>query len=119
MSLIRVVYGSSVKRTREMVVNLRRTKTPITAVSIEGEAVELVQSYRYLGVHLGSKLDWSVNTEAIYQKGQSRLQFLRRIRSFGVCRTMLNMFYQLLVASALFFAVVCWQHKHYGHQQDK
>ena len=31
---------------------------------------KLVQSGRYL-MHLDSKLDWSVNTKAIYEKGQS------------------------------------------------
>lgn len=43
---------------------LRRTKTPITPVCLSGEEAELVQSYRYLGVHLDSEFDWSVNTEA-------------------------------------------------------
>lgn len=46
--------------------------------------------------------------EALYKKGQSRLYFLRRLRSFNVCRTMLQMFYHLLVASVIFYAVVCW-----------
>ncbi|KAF7658811.1 hypothetical protein LDENG_00007680, partial [Lucifuga dentata] len=88
----------NVTKTEEMVVDFRRTKTPITTVSIGGEKVELVQSYKYLGVYLDSKLDWSVNTEAIYRKSQSRLYFLRRLRSFG----------QSVVGSALFFAVICW-----------
>ncbi|KAF7645675.1 hypothetical protein LDENG_00200380 [Lucifuga dentata] len=74
----------NVTKTKEMVVDFRRTKTPITPVSIGGEKVELVQSYKYLGVYLDSRLDWSVNTEAIYRKSQSRLYFLRRLRSFSV-----------------------------------
>lgn len=32
----------------------------------------LVDTYRYLGVHLDKKLDWKVNTEAVYRKGMSR-----------------------------------------------
>lgn len=46
--------------------------------------------------------------EAIYRKGQCQLYFLRRIKSFNVCRKMLNMFYQSVVASSPFYAVVCW-----------
>ena len=38
----------------------------------------------------------------------SRLYFLRKLRSFNVCSKMLEIFYQSVVASALFFAVVCW-----------
>ena len=68
----------------------------------------MVQSYRYLGVHLDSKLDWSVNTDEVYRKGQSKLFFLRRLRSFDVCGEMLHMFYQSVVASTIFYAAVCW-----------
>ncbi len=34
--------------------------------------------------------------------------FLGRLRSFSVCNRLLKIFYQSIVASALFFAVVCW-----------
>ncbi|KAM3860331.1 chondrolectin [Diretmus argenteus] len=78
------------------------------APPFQGEYVDLVQSYKYLGVHLDNKLDWSEDTGAIYKKGQSRLYFLRRLRSFDVRGPMLNAFHQSVVASALFFAAVCW-----------
>ena len=55
-----------------------------------------------------NKLDWSANVDAIYKKGQSQLYFLRRLRSFNVCKKLLRMFYQSVVASVLFYAVVCW-----------
>ena len=47
-------------------------------------------------------------TDALYKKGQSRLFFLRRLRSLDICRKMLQMFYQSVVASVLFYAAVCW-----------
>ena len=84
------------------------SKPPLQRVNIRGEDIEVVQSYRYLGVHLDSKLDWSVNTDAVYRKGQSRLFFLRRLRSFDICGEMLHMFYQSVVASTIFYAAVCW-----------
>ena len=68
----------------------------------------MVETYKYLGVHLNNKLDWSDNTDVLYKKGQSRLHLLRRLRSFGVCRTLLRTFYDTVVASAIFYAVVCW-----------
>ena len=70
--------------------------------------MDVVQDYKYLGVYLDNKLDWAKNTEAVYKKGQSRLYFLRKLRSFKVCNIMLRMFYQSMIASAIFFAVVCW-----------
>ncbi len=53
-------------------------------------------------------MDWSHNTDALFRKKQSRLFFLRRLRSFSVFNRLLKIFYQSVVASALFFAVVCW-----------
>lgn len=47
------------------------------------------------------------NTKAVY-KDVSRLQFLRKLRSSNVCSKMLEIFFQSVVARALFFAVVCW-----------
>ena len=95
-------------KTKELVVDLRRSKTPMTPVSIQGHNVDIVEHYKYLGVFIDNKLDWIKNTEVLYKKGQSRLYFLRRLRSFNICRTMLRMFYESVVASAILFAVVCW-----------
>jgi len=64
--------------------------------------------YKYLGVHINNKLDWSDNMSALYKKGQSCIHLLRRLRSFGVCRTLLKTFYDTAVASVIFYAVVCW-----------
>ncbi|KAK0142278.1 RNA-directed DNA polymerase from mobile element jockey [Merluccius polli] len=96
-------------KTNELVVDLRRSKkTPMTPVSILGHNVDFVEHYKYLGVFIDNKLDWTKNTEVLYKKGQSRLYFLRRLRSFNIYRTMLRMFYESTVASAILFAVMCW-----------
>lgn len=68
----------------------------------------LKNAVKYLGVYIDNKLDWSKNSLVTYKKGQSRLYFLRKLRSFRVCNTMLRMFYESVVASAIFYAVVCW-----------
>lgn len=57
-------------------------------------------------MHIDNKLNWRTNTEAVCRKGMRKLFFLRKLRSFGLCSRMLDMFYQS--ASVLFYAVVCW-----------
>uniref|UniRef100_A0A7N8YA44 Transmembrane anterior posterior transformation 1b n=1 Tax=Mastacembelus armatus TaxID=205130 RepID=A0A7N8YA44_9TELE len=74
----------NIKTTRELVVDFRRSKKTPVPVSILGDEVEIVDSYKCLGVHINNKLDWSNNTDALFKKGQSRLFFLRRLCSFGV-----------------------------------
>ncbi len=92
-------------KTKEMVVNFRRLRFHLQPVSIEVVCVEMVRTYRYLGLELDDRLDWSSNTEG---NGQSRLYFLRRLGSFNICQNLSQMLYQAVIASVLFYAVVCW-----------
>ncbi|KAK0154710.1 RNA-directed DNA polymerase from mobile element jockey [Merluccius polli] len=96
-------------KTKEMIVNFRRKASHFTPVNIQGLDIEVVESYKFLGVHLNNKLNWTDNTHALYKKGQSRLHLLRRLRSFGVCKALLRTFYDSVMASAIFYAVVCWR----------
>ncbi|KAI3374554.1 hypothetical protein L3Q82_021128 [Scortum barcoo] len=91
-----------------MVVDFRRPRPYPEPVIIKGDCVEVVHTYKYLGVQLDDKLDWTANTDALCRKGQSRLYFLRRLASFNICKKLLQIFYQSVVASALLYAVVCW-----------
>ncbi|TWW61172.1 putative RNA-directed DNA polymerase from transposon BS [Takifugu flavidus] len=88
-------------KTKEVVIDFSRKASHIAPVNIQGLDIEIVEEYKCLGVHLNNKLDWTHNTDALYKKGQSRLHLLRRLRSFGD-------FYDSVVASVIFYAVVCW-----------
>ncbi|KAK0155358.1 hypothetical protein N1851_002315 [Merluccius polli] len=59
----------NVTKTKELVVDLRRKKTQGTPISIQGAPVDIVEDYKYLGVYLNNKLDWTKNSEAVYRKG--------------------------------------------------
>ncbi|TWW54783.1 hypothetical protein D4764_0220080 [Takifugu flavidus] len=63
----------NVTKTKEMVVDFRKSKSPPSPVCISGKDVEIVPSYRFLGVQLDNKLEWSTNTDAVYKKAMSRL----------------------------------------------
>ena len=63
---------------------------------------------QYLRVHLNNKLDGTDHIAATCRKGQSRLYVLRKLRSFWVQGALLTSFYAPLVASAMFYWVVCW-----------
>ena len=88
-------------------------------ITIKGEVVEFVDNYKFLGVHLNSSLDWSDNAEAIHSKGKSMLFFVRRLRSFGVYNRMLQMFYQSVMGSVLFFGITCWGAKQSAPPQPR
>ncbi|KAI3373006.1 hypothetical protein L3Q82_023462, partial [Scortum barcoo] len=89
-------------------ISSRRSHSPPAPVSIQGTDIDTVKSYKYLGVHLNDNLDWTHNTDALVKKGNSRLFLLRRLRSFGVQGPLLRTFYDSVVASAIFYGIVCW-----------
>ncbi|KAI3369283.1 hypothetical protein L3Q82_007534 [Scortum barcoo] len=94
-------------KTKEMVIDFsRKPSSDIAPVNIQGLDIERVRTYKYLGVHLNNKLDWTDNTDSLYKRGQSRLYMLRRLGSFGVCRPLLRTFYETVVASVVSYAVV-------------
>ena len=66
-----------------------------------------MQSYKYLGLWLDNKLDWTTHSSHLYRKTQSRLYFLSRLQIFNICSKLLWMFYQSVVSSIL-YTVVCW-----------
>ncbi|TWW56008.1 hypothetical protein D4764_09G0010580 [Takifugu flavidus] len=82
-----------------------QSSAPPSLQFVYRDKVEGVQTYKYLGLWL----DWTSNTRQLYKKTQSRMYFLRRLRSFNICRKLLWMFYQSVVASVLSYAVVCWR----------
>ena len=49
--------------------------------SIVEEEVEVVDNK--CGVHLERRLDWRCTTETIYKMGQSKLYYLRKLKSFS------------------------------------
>lgn len=93
----------NMNKTKEGVMDYQRNRRLPVPVTTQGEEVERVGSYKYLGVHINCKLDWSHNKDTLFKKGQSKMFFLRRLGSFGVCSKLLRIIYQPVVASALFF----------------
>lgn len=76
-------------------------KKSLTSISILGEDVEVVESYRYLGVHLDNRPYWTHNTVEVYKKGVYSTFW--KLRYFNLCNRMLYMFYQSVVAGTIFF----------------
>lgn len=90
-----------------MVVDFRWSSPPLLPVSIEGVNVEMVRPYKYLGLYLYNKLDWSSNTEPLYRKGQNRLYFLRRLGSLNIIRKLLMIYCSSLSLPVSSFMLWC------------
>lgn len=60
-------------KANDLVVDYQKNRRPPVLVVIQGKEVNKVYSYKYLGVQINNKLDWTHNNEALFRKGQSRL----------------------------------------------
>jgi hypothetical protein len=109
----------NVKKTKEIIIDFRRKKEAVQPVIIKDQPIDIVSEYKYLGVLLDDKLNWSSHAVSVYKKLQSRLYFLRKLRSFHVCNKMLNIFYQSILCSVLTFATVCWGGNALGRDVSK
>ena len=58
----------NVSTTKEMCIDFRKSQRCPKPVYLKGEAVERVETYKYLGVVFGSKLNWKENINSVLKK---------------------------------------------------
>ena len=97
-----------VKKTKEMIIDFRRNKNPLTPVLINNEEIERVESYKYRRVNLDNVLNWNLHIMTLLKKLNTRLYFLRTLNSFHVDKTLPCTFYKEIVESVICFALTCW-----------
>ncbi|XP_059807146.1 uncharacterized protein LOC132381625 isoform X4 [Hypanus sabinus] len=80
-------------KTKELIINFGKSQDDEYApVFINGDTVERVSSFRFLGIHISEDLTWSTNTTTIVKKAQQRLFFLRTLKTAGLPEQMLVTF---------------------------
>jgi len=100
-------------KTKELIFDFRRGAPSPTPSLINGEEIEMVSEYKYLGVIIDHKLSWEQCADAVFKKGQQRLYFLRKLNYFNVDNKFLTMFYKSFIESILSYCIVCW----YGYSK--
>ena len=88
--------------------NLGKKAFNRSPLSFTIKLVGSVDHYKYLGIVMDFKLKFSKNCDIIFKKGQQRLHFLRKLRSFNVDKTTLTLFCRCFVESVFTFSISCW-----------
>ena len=91
-----------------MSIDFRTIKPPSRPSFINGEPIEAVRSYKYLGIVLDADLNWNMWSDCLNKKIQQRMYFLRKLFSFNATKRMLKMFYCAFIESVLTFCIICW-----------
>ena len=66
----------NVGKTKELVLDARKTKNIFVPVKVNNKPVEVVSNFKYLGTLIDNKLSFSDNSDLIYKKLQQRLYLL-------------------------------------------
>jgi len=90
------------------ILSISRSRTPfLTSYNIEGQILEQVNTAKYLGVTITDELSWSPHVNAISNKANTSLAFLRR--NLQACPLQLReMAYFSLVRSILEYSAPVW-----------
>ena len=86
----------------------RKPVPPPQPLVINGEAVEIVEEFKYLGTILDNKLDSGAHTTSLVQKGNQKMFFLRKLRSYNVSAGILRRFHQAAVESVASYNCLCF-----------
>nr|XP_061830063.1 uncharacterized protein LOC133615463 [Nerophis lumbriciformis] len=95
-------------KTREIIVDFRRSSTDPAPLYINGERVARVHTFRYLGVHISNDFSWTVNTTSIIKKAQQRLHFPRVLGKYNLKPDLLLTFYRSSIESLLTYCITVW-----------
>ncbi|XP_068198503.1 probable RNA-directed DNA polymerase from transposon BS isoform X2 [Antennarius striatus] len=98
----------NVEKTKDIVVDFRRTLTQHAPLTIDGAAVERVNSTKFLGVHISEDLSWDCNTALLAKKAQQRLYFLRKLRRVRPQPLIMLTFYRGTIESILTSCITVW-----------
>ena len=86
---------------------LQETAEGAPPIHIDGTAVEKVESFKFLGVHITDKLKWSTHIYSVV-KAQQRLLNLRSLKKFGLSPKTLTNFYRCTIESILLACITAW-----------
>jgi len=99
----------NIKKTKWMLMGSTRktNSTPELEIKINGDTLERVSSYKYLGVILDSSLSFTDHLDEVCSKMSQRLGLLRRLRPY-LCTGVANLLYKTLALPLLEYCNVVW-----------
>ncbi len=98
----------NVQKTKELILDFRKHRPAHTPLLINGQQVETVPTFKFLGMHISADHYGAPNTKALVKKAQQRLHFLRVLRKNNLDQKLLLAFYRSSVESVLTYCLSVW-----------
>ena len=88
-----------------MPTSFTKSQQEFEPILINGDALEVVDSVKLLGLNISSDLTWNIHINEILKKASKRLYFLLQLKRAKVTRTDLGLFYSSCIRSIMDYAV--------------
>jgi hypothetical protein len=98
----------NITKTKEMLLGPITNNAP-SLLSITGQQIERVTSFKLLGVTVTNTLSWEDNTSKICSKAGSRLHFLKLLKRAGMSEHDLTTYYKTVIRPVIEYGSSIWQ----------
>ena len=99
----------NVSKTKEIIMDFCRKKCSTSCLTINGAGVELVDSFKLLGIVISSDRSWENKSTSIVNMGcQVRLHLLRQLKNFAFNQSILTHFYRSVIEGIICFGITVW-----------
>lgn len=99
------------KKTKSMIFGspqiLAKNNNGNLKIDIQGETLEQVQTFKYLGLWFDSLLNWKQHTDYLAKKIAQRIGIQSRIRQY-ITKDTANMLYQTMIAPIISYGDIIW-----------
>ena len=96
-------------KTKEMMIDFRKSsKTSPPRLSIKQKEIELVSNYKYLGLHIDSKLNFDHHIALTEKKASKRMFLIKKLKAAGVDMKLVKIAFQAYVEPIVFYSSSAW-----------
>ena len=95
----------NVTKTKSLILSNKRYSPEIGDLKIDDEPVELVDSFKYLGTVIDSKLNFNENSDAINAKTRKRLYIMKKLSSMRISRPLRIRCYLTFIECTLLYHI--------------
>ena len=106
-------------KTKEMVLSFSRSYFPCDYVFINGNLIERVDNFKYLGTFFNDNLKWSSNTDNVYSKLRQRFFAFSKFKHFKPNSAQRVNFIETLILPVLTYNIELWFYSATQAERDK
>ena len=95
---------------KELRISFAKNQPDFSAIVVDGQALEVVQNAKLLGLTISNDLSWNAHIEHVTKKASKRLYFLVQLKRANVPPIDLILFYITCIRSVIDYAVPVFHH---------